>query len=593
VALAPGSPFGPFAAILATAAVAVAGIYVFTSRAAQPVTSAARLPDLAITQVTTSGTAARPAISPDGKYVAYVQPTQVAGLRGGVVSGDSVRIRQIATSSDVEIIAPEPGAIILGLTVSPDGSYVDYIRGATRPETLWRVSFSGGPPKKLLDDVSTPIGWSPDGQHMAFVRTHPGRGSSELVVAEADGGNARVRATRQPASFDSLRLTNRPSVRPAWSLDGRVIAVPGHLGGAQIAFVDHAGSEQAVPLRGAAGTLGLDWLDRDSLVLNQFELNRPSQLWRLEYPSGAVTRLTNDLASYQGVSLPAARDSLATTKTDLRVAIWVTDGAGANGKEVVAPRQTIAGRTQSVTWAADRLLFTSLSGDHFSISSVGLDGGRPQELVPQAGLPTATSDGRTVVFDSSDPARLGLWKTTDGGRIVALTNMDPGWPIVTGDDRSVIFTSESGNGTQSLWIIPITGGTPRQISHRFAADLRLSLDGQSLAFESVDDQGRTVYVFCAMPDCSSPQVVPRPEGLLRQVGRQLLANRGIPYVTGSPANVWVWTFDGDAQPRQRQITHFTDDRQILDVAWSRDGTRLAVARATLTRDIVLIKGLKK
>jgi hypothetical protein len=86
---------------------------------------------------------------------------------------------------------------------------------------------------------------------------------------------------------------------------------------------------------------------------------------------------------------------------------------------------------------------------------------------------------------------------------------------------------------------------------------------------------------------------PRPEGLLRQVGRQLLANRGIPYVTGSPANVWVWTFDGDAQPRQRQITHFTDDRQILDVAWSRDGTRLAVARATLTRDIVLIKGLKK
>lgn len=31
---------------------------------------------------------------------------------------------------------------------------------------------------------------------MAFVRTHPGRGSSELVVAQADGGNARVRATR-------------------------------------------------------------------------------------------------------------------------------------------------------------------------------------------------------------------------------------------------------------------------------------------------------------------------------------------------------------------------------------------------------------
>ena len=517
----------------------------------------------------------------------------MAGPGGGIVSADSVRIRQIATSSDVEIVAPEPGGTILGLTVTPDGNYVDYIR-SPRPWSLWRVSFIGGPPKKLLDDVATPIGWSPDGQHMAFVRYDAGRGSTALVVAEKDGGNARVRATRQLGRFDSLRITNRPSVRPAWSLDGRVIAVPGHLRGAQIVFVDAStGSEQAVPLRDAGGVFGLDWLDGDSLVLNQFELNRPSQLWRLEYPSGAVTRLTNDLASYQGVSLTAARDNLVTAKTDLRVAIWVSDSAGTNGKEVVAPLQTIPGRTQSVTWAADRLLFTGLSGGLFSILSVGLDGGRPQEIVPQAGQPTATSDGRTVVFDSTDPARRGLWKTTDGGRIVALTNMDVGWPIVTGDDRSVVFATESEGGPQSLWIMPIDGGTPTQLGNRYAADLRLSLDGQSLAFESVDDQDRPVYVFCALPDCSSPQVVPRPEGLLRQVGRQLLANRGIPYVTGSPANVWVWMFDSNGQPRQRQITHFTDDRQILDVAWSRDGTRLAVARATQTRDIVLIKGLKK
>jgi hypothetical protein len=49
---------------------------------------------------------------------------------------------------------------------------------------------------------------------------------------------------------------------------------------------------------------------------------------------------------------------------------------------------------------------------------------------------------------------------------------------------------------------------------------------------------------------------------------------------------------GSKEPPSK-ITQFTDDRQILDVAWSRDGTRLAVARATQTRDIVLIKGLKK
>jgi hypothetical protein len=36
---------------------------------------------------------------------------------------------------------------------------------------------------------------------------------------------------------------------------------------------------------------------------------------------------------------------------------------------------------------------------------------------------------------------------------------------------------------------------------------------------------------------------------------------------------------------------FADGRAILDFAWSRDGTRLAVARAKTTTDIVLFRGL--
>jgi Tol biopolymer transport system component len=152
---------------------------------------------------------------------------------------------------------------------------------------------------------------------------------------------------------------------------------------------------------------------------------------------------------------------------------------------------------------------------------------------------------------------------------------------VTGDDRSVVFASWSGGGTQSLWMISIDGGTPTPLlNNRFAAQLQLSLDGKSLAFNSQDDQGRPVYVFCVLPDCSSPKEEPLPEGGFgRSVGRQWRADMGIPYVTGSPANVWVRMPSSKAKPHQ--ITNFTDDREILDVA-----------RATRTRDIVLIKGLQ-
>ena len=44
----------------------------------------------------------------------------------------------------------------------------------------------------------------------------------------------------------------------------------------------------------------------------------------------------------------------------------------------------------------------------------------------------------------------------------------------------------------------------------------------------------------------------------------------------------------DADRRER----FTDSRRIGSFAWSRDGKRLAIARLTVTNDIVLFQGLK-
>ena len=66
--------------------------------------------------------------------------------------------------------------------------------------------------------------------------------------------------------------------------------------------------------------------------------------------------------------------------------------------------------------------------------------------------------------------------------------------------------------------------------------------------------------------------------------------RGIGYVRseGQP-NLWVQPLDGTAP---RQLSAFADDREIIDFAWSKDGARLAIARAATTRDIVLIKGLQ-
>ena len=82
------------------ALVLAGGIYAILNQRARPAlvpgeTAGPLLADLQISQVTTSGKAQSPAISPDGKYVAYVQ-------RDG--NDTSLWIRQTSTTSNVQIV---------------------------------------------------------------------------------------------------------------------------------------------------------------------------------------------------------------------------------------------------------------------------------------------------------------------------------------------------------------------------------------------------------------------------------------------------------------------------------------------------------
>ena len=56
-------------------------------------------------------------------------------------------------------------------------------------------------------------------------------------------------------------------------------------------------------------------------------------------------------------------------------------------------------------------------------------------------------------------------------------------------------------------------------------------------------------------------------------------------------DIWVQPLDGGAA---RQLTHLpADGQQIWGAAWSADGKRLAVGRASIKNNIVLFRGLKR
>ena len=569
--------------------IAMAGIgSMLWRRSAASSNTNALLQNLQVSQVTLSGNAWRPALSPDGKYVIYVQ-------RDGL--NRSLHVRQLGTDRDVEIVAAEPGVNLQAATVTPDGGFVDFLRGQGGAPTLWRVPFLGGSPSRLLDNVNSPIGWSPEGQHFAFVRAGF-EGASALVVVDAAATNERTLATRTlPAQYLSFGMRGTPSaqgavIHPAWSPDGRTIALIGFepVGGAltrQAVFVDAAsGTTRSIPLREGGSADGIEWLDARRLVLSMKAGDDVvSQLWVLSYPDGAWSRLTNDLNNYASFSISADRRSIAASRWDYQVEISVLDGSSTEPAHVVAPNPFVG---VDLAWQGDRLLYARLSpADNRPVLwALGRGASAPQELIGNASSPAATANGQTLVFARVENARQGIWRADQDGRNAAqIGNAASGRVGLTPDGKVIYITNEGG--LQSAWVMPLEGGgKPTQFAKVFAYYPAVSPDGRSVAFVSVtEDKKQAVISVCAWPDCSSLRSFPA----IRSPSALQWAPDGKSVAYAMLSNIWVQPLDGRApQP----VTHFADDdRRIEDFEWSPDGKRLAFSRSRTTWDIVLFRGL--
>jgi Tol biopolymer transport system component len=539
-----------------------------------------------IQPLTFTGNASLGALSPDGKFVAYLR-------REGRDDADlSVWVRQLTTQSDVQIVPIVPGRQFVGLVVTPDGSYVDFVAQQgrmTRPD-LWRVPFLGGTPRRIVTGVWSATGWAPDGRHMAFIRTKADGIEDMVVVADADGANERVLATRRnPRRFNNTFSTGIHIDRPSWSRDGRSLMVLGFTRlperldrAAELVIIDVAtGAEtRTVPLE-KISLSDAAWLDDRHALVNGTRPGSAAALYRADLASGALEPVTHDLTELVGVSPTADHRAVVTTRVDRLSGIWVGDGAGGAMTEIV-PEGPARARA-AVFDRAGGLVYEAATTSGRGVFAIGPGQRAPALVVDDAESPKVTSDGKTIVFirrgDKSGLHRVNA----DGSGLAVLVEGPAGNTVILPGDRTVLYSS-TRTGIQSLWSVPLSGGPGREILHRFVAarPLRLSPDGRQLTFAAGVVDGRAVDVVCDLPDCTNPR-----DSAVRS-GTWTPDGRGIAFIDNTEKNIWVQPIDGGAP---YPLTKFTD-KGVQDFAWSPDGKRLAVTRRTAQADIVLIKGIR-
>src|SRR5205814_7324554 len=210
------------------------------------------------------------------------------------------------------------------------------------------------------------------------------------------------------------------------------------------------------------------WLkDGSGLVVNANELaTGPTQLWRLSYPDGAVTRITNDLTDYGSMSFGLTADSstIVTIANEQSTKVWI---ASPNEEEARA-RKLTDGKFDGqygLDWTPDgHIVYGAKNGDNRGIWIMNADGAGQRQLTSgenSEGGGRVSSDGRYIVFSSQHPGDIvHIWRMdVDGGNAKQITqgNFEDLSPFFSIDSKWVVFNSwRSGSGR--MWKIPVDGG---------------------------------------------------------------------------------------------------------------------------------------
>jgi DNA-binding winged helix-turn-helix (wHTH) protein/Tol biopolymer transport system component len=531
-----------------------------------------------ITKLTDSGMAQDVAISPDGRFVVYSLNS---------ADKDSLRLRQVATRSEVEILSPGPG--FHGLTFSPDGTYVYFVRSdPNNPyfKYLYSVPVLGGPVRRMIADVDSPVTFSPDGSQFAFQRAVVPHNVVELRIANADGSSDHVLATIQngdPGLF-------QPG--PSWSPDGRTIVCPFRILDKEIRWIL---ASISVP-NGAVREIYSDlaafgrpvWLSEGNLLMPRYDTaHERSQLWTISYPDGKTQRFTNDLTDYdQPLDIARDRKTVVAVASTLISNIWE------------APTDNLPGARQ-ITFGELPMINVAETSDGHLFSSGG-DG--KVWIVKSDGQREAFSDlhdvwwletcGGLVLFTSFEAKTVTLIRVNgDGSHLLKLFSGDLSYPGCSPDGKFTYYVNR--HRPQKVWRISTDGGPPVEIGPGMGTGINGSLDvspdGKLLSYTF--GQYRPHAWKLAILSASGGPIIKLfdvPGGTDRVQWSP--AGTSLQYLVtqNGATNIWEQLLAGG---KPKQLTNFTSGR-IFDFNWSSDQRRLLLTRGDETSDVVLISNLR-
>jgi Tol biopolymer transport system component/DNA-binding winged helix-turn-helix (wHTH) protein len=419
--------------------------------------------------------ASDPAISPDGKLVAFRRNSYAPGAAGIFVTS--------SYGKALTQLTQHPGDCCPAW--SPDGQTLAFSRISTDEYGIYVVNARGGAPRKISHEDPRKkrgeLAWTADGKFIAFSGDSP-QGGSQIFLLNVDDSSVRPLTEAQGQDRDW---------GPSFSPDGTRMAFvrANGAGFPEEIFVMamNGGPAQQVTNQRAAIMGPPAWsADGQNIIFSSTKAGEPS-LWKIAANGGEATQIDETGTATWHPTVSRQDRKMVVQKILRSSGIYRVDlqeGGAQRTKTIVTSTN---GRNEGPLPSPDgkRLLFMSDRSGSLEIWVSNRDGSAPVQLtnLHGCGTPRWSPDGLWVAFDVGEAGGQGIYVISAMGgtpRALVKDSFENSVPSWSRDGKWIYFGSHR-SGDDQVWKIPAEGGKPVQLT-------RL---GGFAALESVD--GKTLY----------------------------------------------------------------------------------------------------